>query len=177
MEPQPEDNPPEKKDEETSAETVTEQEETEVSELQQLPISQIYVWPVTGGTVTTEYDPHQLSYNLTTHDWRTHDGLDIEAAAGTHVEAICSGVVLAVENDTLEGTCVTIDHGSGLISRYAGLQSVPTVSVGDQVLTGDIIGSVGSTNTIESLSPAHLHFEMTLNDMSVNPYDYLPEIM
>lgn len=138
-------------------------------------MSNIFVWPVSG-FIIGEFKPDELSYNRTTMDWRAHLGVDIAADVGSHVLAISSGTILSVEDDAMEGTCVTIDHGNGLISRYTGLASTPAVSAGDDVLTGDVIGAIGTTALIETIETPHLHFEMTLNGIPVNPADYLPQM-
>ena len=108
-------------------------------------------------------------------DWRTHDGLDLDATLGTRVIATANGAVCAVYQDDLMGTVVEIDHGNGLISRYASLAEVPTVKVGDGVKTGTVIGSVGTTAAVESGLRPHLHFAMYHNGSPADPRDYLPE--
>ena len=107
-------------------------------------------------------------------DWRTHDGLDLSASLGDRVLAVSAGTVTAIEDDPLMGVKVTIDHGDGLTSVYANLAEEPTVSVGDSVQTGDVIGSVGSTAIAESMLDSHLHLEMWKDGLAVNPADYLP---
>lgn len=167
-------------DNDTDLETVSQPDDTEgtqetVSETDSVPVqANIFVWPVSG-SVLTEFSSDELIYNRTTMDWRTHQGIDIAADSGTQVLATSSGTVITVEDDPMEGTCVTIDHGNGLYSRYTGLQSTPAVSVGDIVYTGDIIGAVGTTSLLETVETPHLHFEMALNDIPVNPRDYLPQ--
>lgn len=132
-----------------------------------------YIWPVVG-EVSLPYSMDKLVYNVTMGDWRTHDGVDIEATNGQLVRAASAGTVEEVYKDELYGTTVVIDHGAGLVSYYANLQEVPTVKVGDKVETGDTIGAVGNTAICESAVTYHLHFAMSLNDESVDPNEYLP---
>lgn len=134
-----------------------------------------YLWPVIG-EVELPYSMDRLVYNATMSDWRTHDGVDIVAQAGTYVRAAAAGTVAEVYEDQLYGTTVVIDHGAGLVSYYANLQEVPVVSPGDQVLAGDTIGAVGSTALCETAQPPHLHFAMSLENESVNPHDYMPAL-
>jgi murein DD-endopeptidase MepM/ murein hydrolase activator NlpD len=108
-------------------------------------------------------------------DWRTHEGLDLAASAGTRVLATAAGTVSAVYEDELMGMTVVIDHGDGLESVYSNLGTVPNVEVGDSVYTGDIIATVGETASAESGRDAHLHFAMYLDGQPVDPEDYLPE--
>lgn len=134
-----------------------------------------YVWPVVG-EIAVPYSMDALIYNLTMSDWRTHDGIDIAADAGTVVKAAAAGTVEDVYADDLFGTTVVIDHGSGLKSYYANLQTQPNVQVGDTVALGDTIGAVGKTALCETNSGFHLHLAMSLDGASVDPTDYLPQL-
>jgi murein DD-endopeptidase MepM/ murein hydrolase activator NlpD len=82
--------------------------------------------------------------------------------------------VKSVAQDDLMGTTVIIDHGNGLKSIYSNLAATPTVSAGDSVDTGTVIGAVGDTAIAESERVSHLHFEMTKNGTAVDPSEYLP---
>lgn len=134
----------------------------------------VFTWPVKG-TVLTDHSVEALAYDVTMGDWRTHEGLDIAAAVGTRVLATAAGTVTAVYQDELMGTTVVIDHGDGLVSLYSNLAAAPTVKVGDEVSTGTIIGTVGSTAAAESELAPHLHFAMLQDGKAVDPTDRLPE--
>lgn len=108
-------------------------------------------------------------------DWRTHAGIDISAEVGTQVKAAAKGTVASVSVDDLLGTTVTIDHGNGLLSVYSNLGELPTVSEGDTVSAGEVIGSVGSTALGESLQVSHLHLSFVKNDSPADPLKYLPQ--
>ncbi|MBQ1703961.1 MAG: M23 family metallopeptidase, partial [Oscillospiraceae bacterium] len=127
------------------------------------------------GPVTVPYSYDGLIYSKTMHDWRTHDGIDIEAPIGTKVKAVAQGSVLSVEQDDLLGTVVTIDHGDGIVSVYANLAAVPTVKAGDAVTMGSVIGSVGDTALGETGEVQHLHFAMMKDGTPVDPYKYIPQ--
>ena len=153
---------------------VTVQEEPAVVETVNQTVS-TYLWPVYGD-IKMPYSMEALTYNVTMGDWRTHDGIDILAQEGSEVHAACAGTVIEVYDDDLYGTTVVIDNGNGLMSYYANLGDEPIVNTGDRLLTGDVIGTVGSTAICESAEPTHLHFAMSLNENSVNPLDYLPAL-
>lgn len=136
-------------------------------------VANVFTWPVKGA-VLSDYSLEVLAYDETMGDWRTHSGIDIAASLGTEVLATTAGTVVAVEYDLLMGTTVTIDHGDGLKSYYANLASLPTVSVGDTVKTGAVIGSVGSTAVAEAALAPHLHFELEEDGIAVDPISYLP---
>ena len=108
-----------------------------------------YVWPV-DGAVLRPYAMTALAYDETMSDWRTHDGIDIEAKYGTVVSAMASGTVTKVYYDDLYGPTVVTEREDGLRCMYANLESIPTVNVGDQVSVGDTIGSVGDSAVCES---------------------------
>ena len=133
----------------------------------------VYIWPVLG-ELDRGHDLENLSYDVTLNDWRTHDGVDIAAPLGTNVAASCAGTVLSIEEDSLYGTVVSIEHGEGMLSVYANLDEFTTVSAGDRVEAGDIIGSIGNTALCEVAQNSHLHFAMQCSGESVNPMDYMP---
>lgn len=141
--------------------------------LTKLPEKPVFIRPVSG-KISLDYAVDALIYSKTMGDWRTHDGIDIEAQLGTKVFAAAAGTVSEIYEDDMLGTTVIIDHGNGLKSIYANLAAIPTVQVGDTVLGGDVIGAVGSTALGETGEVSHLHFAMTLNDNPVDPTEYLP---
>lgn len=155
---------------ETGAETGAETEEERVTT--QVPL--VYTWPVKGDVITA-HSGDELVYNETMGDWRVHEGLDIAAVPGTEVLAAAAGTVAAIDAHDLMGTTVVIDHGEGMVSCYANLQSVPAVNVGDRVYTGTVIGAVGATAIAESAMAGHLHFSLTKEGAAVDPMDYLPQ--
>ena len=125
------------------------------------------------GQVLTAFSVDKLVYNVTMDDWRIHDGVDISAKPGTTVLAACSGTVLAVKNDPMMGTTVTIGHDGGYQTTYASLQTRPTVEAGDTVSAGQIIGAVGTTAKAESGQSPHLHFSVTKDGDAVDPEEFL----
>lgn len=154
---------------ETDAQTDGAAEQTQAAE-DTPPVFQLPV----NGAVSFDYAADTLVYNRTMADWRTHCGVDLEAELGARVAAAADGTVKAVGEDDLLGTTVLIEHAGGLCTLYANLAAVPTVSVGDSVRAGDVIGAVGDTAIGESSEVTHLHFAMTRDGVSVDPTDYLP---
>lgn len=138
------------------------------------PAPLVFTWPVKGAIIA-DFSVEALAYDETMGDWRTHNGLDIAAPLGTQVLAAANGTVSAIRQDDMMGTIVEIDHGEGLVSLYANLAAVPTVSVGDKVTTGAVIGSVGETAAAESGREAHLHYALLKDGQAMNPADYLPK--
>ena len=125
------------------------------------------------GEVLTAFSMEELVYSPTLEDWRTHDGIDIAAKAGTTVLAASAGAVLSVEDDPMMGTTVVLEHDGGYQTTYANLQAKPNVEVGDAVSAGQIIGAVGTTAPSEASQAPHLHFAVTKNGKAVNPNEFL----
>jgi murein DD-endopeptidase MepM/ murein hydrolase activator NlpD len=98
-----------------------------------------------------------------------HTGLDIANRAGTPIVASADGVVRFVGQKGLLGKLVVIDHGHGLVSRYGHLGE-GLVKKGERVKRGDVIAKMG--NTGRSTGP-HLHYEIRLNGVAVNPSNYI----
>ena len=125
------------------------------------------------GKVVAAFSVDELAYSETLEDWRTHDGVDISAEAGTSVLAACSGTVAAVTDDALMGTTVIIDHAGGYQTTYASLETKPAVEAGDSVSAGQIIGAVGTTASAETARGPHLHFSVTKDGDAVDPSNFL----
>lgn len=137
-----------------------------------VPTVRNVVHPVSGETIGA-YSMTSLSYNETTRDWRTHDGIDLAAETGAAVSATEAGTVSAVYADDYFGTTIEITHDSGYTTVYSNLAEDAAVSVGQTVSAGDTIGTVGETALLEIGSPAHLHFAVLKSGESVDPTDYL----
>lgn len=100
---------------------------------------------------------------------KMHHGIDFTAPKGTAIQATGNGVVKKIEKRrTGYGTSIIIDHGYGFSTLYGHL-SQSNVKKGQRVLKGEVIGLVGSTGT--STAP-HCHYEVRINNKSVNPIDY-----
>lgn len=98
-----------------------------------------------------------------------HEGVDFMAPVGAAITAAAGGIVVYSDYHQGYGNMIEIDHGNGLISRYAHA-SKRLVKEGDVVLRGQKIGEVG--NTGRSTGP-HLHFEVLNRGVPQNPTRYL----
>ncbi|WP_343061196.1 M23 family metallopeptidase [Novosphingobium flavum] len=83
--------------------------------------------------------------------------------------AAAKGRVSFVGQRSGYGNCVEVDHGNGLVTRYAHMSAFRT-KVGTRVEPGQLIGQIGSTG--RSTGP-HLHFEVRINDRAINPRPFL----
>ena len=98
-----------------------------------------------------------------------HEGVDFVAEVGAPIKAAAGGIVVYSDIHAGYGNMIEVDHGNGLVSRYAHA-SKRLVKEGDVVMRGQKIGEVGSTG--RSTGP-HLHFEVLLNGTPQNPTRYL----
>lgn len=98
-----------------------------------------------------------------------HSGQDFAAPQGTAVHAAAGGRVIAAGLFSSYGNRIEVDHGNGLVTRYAHLSRID-VKVGDVVLPGQRIAAVGSTG--RSTGP-HLHFEVLYHGRFVDPQNFL----
>lgn len=98
-----------------------------------------------------------------------HAGLDFKGPVGAPIYAAAKGTVSFVGRRQGYGNCVEIDHGNGLLTRYAHMSAF-RATAGQPVEAGAQIGAIGSSG--RSTGP-HLHFEVRINDRPVNPRPFL----
>ncbi|MBL8649480.1 MAG: M23 family metallopeptidase [Sphingopyxis sp.] len=98
-----------------------------------------------------------------------HAGLDFRGPTGTPILAAAPGRVSFVGQKSGYGNVVEVDHGQGILTRYAHLSGF-TAKVGSQVAAGEQIAKMGSTGRSTG---SHLHFEVRLNGVAVNPRRFL----
>lgn len=125
------------------------------------------------GTTVTVFSMTELMYDTTMADWRTHDGIDVQAEEGAAVKTAAGGTVQSVTDDELMGTTVVIDHEGGYSTRYSSLQKDVPVTAGQQVVAGEVIGRVGTTSAAESQMGPHLHFSVSRDGAVIDPRDYV----
>ena len=107
-----------------------------------------------------------------THAGAFHPGLDFRGPIGTPILAAARGRISFAGRKSGYGNCIEIDHGDGLVTRYAHMSAL-RARLGQQVAAGQLIGAIGSTG--RSTGP-HLHFEVRINDRPVNPRPFLEAI-
>ena len=128
--------------------------------------------PVSGEAIFG-YSMEALSYNQTTRDWRTHNGIDLAAEAGTEVRAAADGEVYTVRQEDSLGYTVVIRHDDGYTTCYSSLAENIPVQPGDQVVMGDVIGYAGDTAVTEATLGTHVHFSVTRYNEPMDPAEFL----
>ncbi|EPR45001.1 Peptidase M23 [Desulfococcus multivorans DSM 2059] len=122
------------------------------------------IYPVKG-TMTSVFGSRKSPF---TGESEFHKGVDIAAKSGTVVVAPADGRITMAEYNGSYGKMMVIDHGYGVLTRYAHLSRF-LKEKGDKVKRGEKIARIG--NTGRSTGP-HLHYEVRLNGMPVDPQNY-----
>ena len=128
------------------------------------------------GKIIMDYGKDNLVYSKTLEQWTTHHCIDKSASIGTTVKAVMSCTVTEVTNHPTLGIMITIDHGNGLVTRYANLQNGNMVKEGQKVEQGKLISGAGNTAELEIGDVPHLHFEVLKNGEHQDPKLYLPNM-
>jgi len=123
------------------------------------------IWPVRGWTTSS------FGYRTSPFTGRRemHKGVDVATRTGTPIIAPADGIVIFAGREGGFGNMVVLDHGYGLVTRYAHNSTID-VKRSQKVNRGDVIAKVG--NTGRSTGP-HLHYEVLVNGVAVNPTRYI----
>ncbi len=116
----------------------------------------------------TSWYGSKRSYNGGPFD-RFHSGTDFAGAPGTPVLAAAPGYVVLADTLNVRGNATVIDHGWGVFTGYWH-QTEIYVHVGDYVTTGQVIGTIGATGRVTG---AHLHWELWVNGVPVDPMQWV----
>ena len=129
----------------------------------------------TAGKVSKEHDLSVLVYSATMDDLRVHCGIDISANAGDDVLAAADGEIIKIYTDPMMGNCIEISHKGDAVSIYKNLsfEHAEGIEVGAKVEKGEVISYIGDSAMIESAEEPHLHYELTVKGVSVDPMDYI----
>lgn len=122
--------------------------------------------PITWGWLSSRYGYRSDPF---TGKRTWHDGVDLAGKEGSDIIAVAAGVVTYAGERYGYGNLVEIDHGEGLVTRYAHAKAIK-VKLGDVVQKGQVVALMGSTG--RSTGP-HVHFEVLKNGKSKNPEDYI----
>ena len=133
-----------------------------------------FLLPVSG-VLQKKHSADMQVFSDTMCDYRVHLGIDIGTVAGASVSAMADGVISQVWEDVSMGQCVAISHSGNSYTIYKNLAvTLPdSVKVGAAVKAGDVIGTIGESAMVEIADEPHLHLEMTVNGLQVDPTDYL----
>ena len=129
------------------------------------------------GTLTNKHDPELQIFSQTMNDYRVHLGIDIQTEENAPVYAATDGTISKIWVDTLMGYCMAIKHSGNCVTIYKNLSATlpQGIAEGVSVRSGQLIASVGNSAMVEIADEPHLHFEMTVADLAVDPLEYFSE--
>ena len=122
--------------------------------------------PITWGWLSSPYGYRTDPF---TGKRRWHAGVDLAGKEGSDIITVGAGVVTFAGDRFGYGNLVEVDHGDGLVTRYAHAKTIK-VEIGDVVQKGQVVALMGSTG--RSTGP-HVHFEVIRNGKSENPEKYI----
>ena len=126
------------------------------------------------GKLTQKHSVDVQVFSQTMNDFRVHLGIDITTAEDAEVFAAADGTVSKIWEDPMMGTCVALTHSGECVTVYKNLakELAEGLAEGTQVSQGQLLGKDGDTAMVEIAEEPHLHMEMTVKGLQVNPLDY-----
>ena len=139
------------------------------------PAPTFSVVPAEEGSFSKGHDASLQVYSATTNDYRVHLGMDIMTAENAPVYAAEAGKVTQIWEDPMMGWCVAISHEGEYCTFYKNLSKdlAEGIETGVSVTKGQQLGTVGNSAWLEVAEEPHLHFEMTLAGVSVDPAEHM----
>ena len=130
--------------------------------------------PVSSGTLSEKHSVDMQVFSQTMQDWRVHLGIDISTEASAPVCAAADGVVEQIWEDPMMGWCVALSHTGECVTVYKNLAKdlAENLTVGKSIQKGELLGYVGDTALLEIAEEPHLHMEMTVKGLQVDPLEY-----
>ena len=135
-----------------------------------------FILPVSG-SLSSVHDPSLQVFSPTMQDYRVHLGVDLTTKENAPVYAAADGKISKIWVDTLMGYCIAIKHSGDCVTIYKNLaETLPEgIAEGVSVRSGQLIATVGESAMVEIAEEPHLHFEMTVSDLAVDPLEYFDE--
>lgn len=135
-----------------------------------------FILPVKG-VILKEHDAAVQVYSATMGDYRVHLGVDVVTEENAPVYAAADGKVSKIWEDVKMGYCMAIEHSGDCVTVYKNLgKTLPEgIAEGVSVRSGQLVATVGNSAMIEIAEEPHLHFEMTVGGLSVDPLEYYDE--
>ena len=150
-------------------------DETPTGNTPEVPLNAIpeLTLPVSG-KLSQVHDADVQVFSPTLQDWRVHLGMDITTEANAEVFAAADGTVKKIWEDPMMGWCIALSHSGDCITVYKNLakEMAGGITEGANVRAGQMIGNVGDSALIEIAEEPHLHMEMTVKGLQVDPLDY-----
>lgn len=129
--------------------------------------------PLLDCSVIMDFSLDTFVFNETLGWFETNAGVVLKSETSRDVLAACSGTITDIYYDDLSGTTIKIQHNNEFSSTYASLDDNINVKIGDNVVTGQKLGTVSNSRGTTTGLGDHLYFELIKDNTEVNPNDYL----
>ena len=135
-----------------------------------------FILPV-NGVLSSKHDPDLQVFSPTMNDYRVHLGVDLVTKENAPVYSAADGKVSKIWVDPLMGYCMAVSHSGNCVTVYKNLaDTLPQgIAEGVSVRSGQLIATVGDSAMVEVGSEPHLHFEMTVGELAVDPLEYFDD--
>ena len=140
------------------------------------PAEDLMVWPVSG-VVLMDYSSDALIYDRTLDLYRTNESISIGAEEAEDVLAAADGIVTDIGRSDELGNYVVLDNGSGYETTYGQLSEDMAVNVGEYVAQGEVLGCIDAPSWYSSALGTHLTFTVRVNGETVNPLEFLENVL
>lgn len=135
-----------------------------------------FILPVSG-SLAAKHDPTLQVFSPTMNDYRVHLGIDLSTKENAPVYAAADGKISKIWVDPLMGYCLAVQHSGDCVTVYKNLaETLPAgIAEGVSVRSGQLIATVGESAMVEIAEEPHLHFEMTVGNLAVDPLEYFDD--
>ncbi len=164
-------------DTDTDADTNTDTDvdiDTEPSAVQVYFVSPVAEYTV--GMGYTDGEEVLFVFNATLNKWSTNYSVNLIAEEGTEVTSMHDGTVVSVSESYALGGTVSVMYGEDIMVTYASLADIVVVE-GQSVVQGETIGTVSTTANNEFMEGAHVHVEVAVDGVTVDPTPYIEGTM
>lgn len=126
------------------------------------------------GSLSKKHSADVQVFSKTMQDYRVHLGIDINTAENAPVYAAADGIVSQIWEDPMMGWCVALTHTGDCVTVYKNLSKdiAEGITTGAGVKCGQLLGKVGDGAVMEVAEEPHLHMEVTVNNLQVDPMEY-----
>ena len=126
------------------------------------------LWPVKGN-ILKDYSPDRVVYFETLAQFKCNPAVMIEAQIGTEVQNAANGIITSITKEEETGVTVTVNIGSGYSLVYGQLNDDINYKVGDEVLEGQVIGTIAKPTMYYSVEGSNLYFQVIKDKETMNP--------
>lgn len=122
-----------------------------------------------GTEISREYSEKDPSYSKTLDVWEIHKGIDVTSKQGSQVKSLLDGQVVSIFEDDSHGVSVKVKSENNIIVVYSNLDKSTKVKKDQKIKSGEVLGIVGNTTSVESEDGVHVHVEAFKGKEYIDP--------